>query len=425
MRVIEVNMERRRNEGAGGGGETGDPRENPRTIGIVRNDSHTQDPELQSLFLRRSNVGGFCMKGSDWERPCELTLCCTARASKELMELFLERHEHSVRAPPTRGLECVAVCWEIRFFDETFPPASNRLDCSLPTKANWVQILGRVTPGFSQVGIPPDDAAGRAGFPADLPLPQPLRSGAAPFSPHFTLIVSQYLVSRRRISAKVFWSAHSHGNYLREKVPLGMTEGRLQHRGSKLDLRSYLRSTLRTGAPFEFRAGLEIEIEFISNHRNWRFEILIRDQQPSSTNNDESESQNHKISLVQDIYIGTKIKLDSGSELGSFDLGSGAMLVQPALRFIILWLGTRHSLRRPASLSCLMPKRALLTLGEPDSGDPLALVDAAADARRLISGLQSMVGCCGSSSRSCISRIVSSSELASWSLLQQHASSQL
>ncbi|KAJ8887308.1 hypothetical protein PR048_013523 [Dryococelus australis] len=37
MRVIEVNMERYRNEGAG---ETGDPRENPPTNGIVRHDSH-------------------------------------------------------------------------------------------------------------------------------------------------------------------------------------------------------------------------------------------------------------------------------------------------------------------------------------------------------------------------------------------------
>ncbi|KAJ8875913.1 hypothetical protein PR048_023820, partial [Dryococelus australis] len=36
MRVIEVNMEQRRSEGEG---ETGDPRENPSTIGIIRHDS--------------------------------------------------------------------------------------------------------------------------------------------------------------------------------------------------------------------------------------------------------------------------------------------------------------------------------------------------------------------------------------------------
>ncbi|KAJ8870167.1 hypothetical protein PR048_029180 [Dryococelus australis] len=42
-------------------------------------------------------------------------------------------------------------------------------------------------------------------------------------------------------------------------------------------------------------------------------------------------TQNHEVSLVQHFYIGTKIKLDPGSELGSFDFGSGKMLVQPGI----------------------------------------------------------------------------------------------
>ncbi|KAJ8876271.1 hypothetical protein PR048_024181 [Dryococelus australis] len=48
--------------------------------------------------------------------------------------------------------------------------------------------------------------------------------------------------------------------------------------------RSDLRSTQKTIAPFEFRTGPEIEMKFISNRRNWQYEISIRDQQPSSTN---------------------------------------------------------------------------------------------------------------------------------------------
>ncbi|KAJ8890941.1 hypothetical protein PR048_010450 [Dryococelus australis] len=59
---------------------------------------------------------------------------------------------------------------------------------------------------------------------------------------------------------------------------------RFHNCGSKLDLRSYRRSTLKTVAIFQFRAGLEIEIKFISNRQFWRFDISIRDQQPSSTN---------------------------------------------------------------------------------------------------------------------------------------------
>ncbi|KAJ8878412.1 hypothetical protein PR048_018990 [Dryococelus australis] len=107
---------------------------------------------------------------------------------------------------------------------------------------------------------------------------------------------------------------------------------RLHHCGSKLDPRSDLRSTQKTVASFEFRAGLEIEMKFILNSRNRWFEISFRDQEPSSTNIDESEIQNHEISLVQRFYIGTKIKLGPGSELRSFDSGSGKMLVHPGIR---------------------------------------------------------------------------------------------
>ncbi|KAJ8871147.1 hypothetical protein PR048_027452 [Dryococelus australis] len=117
----------------------------------------------------------------------------------------------------------------------------------------------------------------------------------------------------------------------RPRSPYALSNARLPHRGSKLDPRSGPRSTHKTVAPFEFRAGLEIQMKFISNRRNWRFEISIRDEQPSSTNIYESQIQNHEISLVRHFRIGTKIELDPGSELGSFDLGSGKMLVQPGI----------------------------------------------------------------------------------------------
>ncbi|KAJ8883647.1 hypothetical protein PR048_015501 [Dryococelus australis] len=133
---------------------------------------------------------------------------------------------------------------------------------------------------------------------------------------------------------------------LSDMGPDTCTKGRLHHRGSKLDLRSYLRSKLKTVASFEFRAGLEIEITVssfktpkigssesrseISNHRRQIKISLILNIDLSKI--DESEIQNHELALVQHFYIGTKIKLDSGSELGSFDLRSGAMLMQLALR---------------------------------------------------------------------------------------------
>ncbi|KAJ8883697.1 hypothetical protein PR048_015551 [Dryococelus australis] len=138
----------------------------------------------------------------------------------------------------------------------------------------------------------------------------------------------------------------------------------LHHRGSKLDPRLDLRSTLKT-VP-SFRIGLEIEMKFISNRRNWLFEISIRHQQPSSTNIDESEIKNHDISLVQYFYIGTKIKLDSVSELGSFDLGSGMMLVQPG----ISWF-------HKSAMRCVAMRRAIPAVSQ--LSDDLSATDVRYD----------------------------------------------
>ncbi|KAJ8880967.1 hypothetical protein PR048_017440 [Dryococelus australis] len=53
-------------------------------------------------------------------------------------------------------------------------------------------IPGGFTPGISHVGNMPGDAAGHpAGFLGSLPLPPPLHSGAAPYSPRFNLIGSR------------------------------------------------------------------------------------------------------------------------------------------------------------------------------------------------------------------------------------------
>ncbi|KAJ8896219.1 hypothetical protein PR048_001562 [Dryococelus australis] len=64
-----------------------------------------------------------------------------------------------------------------------------RFACLPPTKGEPSSI-----PGFSHVGIVPDDAAGTADFLGDLPFLQPLHSGTAPYKLHFPLIGSQDLV---------------------------------------------------------------------------------------------------------------------------------------------------------------------------------------------------------------------------------------
>ncbi|KAJ8895722.1 hypothetical protein PR048_001059 [Dryococelus australis] len=59
-------------------------------------------------------------------------------------------------------------------------------------------IPGGIAPGFSHVGMMPDDAAGRRCFLEDLPLLPPLHSNAAPYSPRFNLIGSQDLGVKSR-----------------------------------------------------------------------------------------------------------------------------------------------------------------------------------------------------------------------------------
>ncbi|KAJ8870915.1 hypothetical protein PR048_027216 [Dryococelus australis] len=72
------------------------------------------------------------------------------------------------------------------------PGVAERLDCSPPTKVNRAQSSAGFSPGFSQLGIVPDDAAGRQVFLGDLPFPPPFHS-PVPFSPRVTLIGSQDL----------------------------------------------------------------------------------------------------------------------------------------------------------------------------------------------------------------------------------------
>ncbi|KAJ8866519.1 hypothetical protein PR048_032362 [Dryococelus australis] len=183
-------------------------------------------------------------------------------------------------------------------------------------------VPGGVAPGFSHVSIVPGDAFSWRVF-LRIPFPHPHHLIHSNPAPYLTSVGSQGLdvkswqnlpisachfgfsliflektsvrieTSTRRMAGctNIFpdprsndpsfesGSKHVHGagDILRARA----TYARLYHRGSKLDPRSDLRSTQKTVAPFEFRAELEIEMKFFSNRQFRRFEISIRDQQPS------------------------------------------------------------------------------------------------------------------------------------------------
>ncbi|KAJ8875178.1 hypothetical protein PR048_023073 [Dryococelus australis] len=72
------------------------------------------------------------------------------------------------------------------------------LDYSPPTKAIRARFPAGSPPGFSHVGIVPDDTAGRRVFSRISGFRRPSHSGAAPHSPRFTLIGSQDHVVKSR-----------------------------------------------------------------------------------------------------------------------------------------------------------------------------------------------------------------------------------
>ncbi|KAJ8896038.1 hypothetical protein PR048_001379 [Dryococelus australis] len=115
-------------------------------------------------------------------------------------------------------------------------------------------ILDEIVPGFSHVRIVRDDASGRRVFTVLSRFPHPC----------ILALLHTHLTSPSSVlKHSMLRAAQISPPFCTPFVCV---------------------STQKTVAPFEFRAGLENEMTIISNRRNWRFQISIRDQQPSSTN---------------------------------------------------------------------------------------------------------------------------------------------
>ncbi|KAJ8865912.1 hypothetical protein PR048_033435 [Dryococelus australis] len=196
MRVFEVNTERRRNEGAV---ETGNPRENPPTNGIVRHDSHLRksgDPagDWWEASVLTARHGSYVFQALNCGPAIQLPETVMANnlqngsrrlsRSNPWSSWRRKRDTKAVvrasRASQWAGLKGLQWRSDMCFL---WAAAAEWLGCSPPTKANRIQSPGRAPLGFSHVVIAPDDAASRWVFLGDLPFPSPLHSGAAPYSP--------------------------------------------------------------------------------------------------------------------------------------------------------------------------------------------------------------------------------------------------
>ncbi|KAJ8870510.1 hypothetical protein PR048_029533 [Dryococelus australis] len=96
----------------------------------------------------------------------------------------ITRERHLTNRRPARR---VSMTWLIE-----------RLECSPPTKANRIQSL-RISASENRAGR----CHSSAGLLRDLPFPPPPHSGAAPFSPHYTLIGSQGVPPKSPNSAQL------------------------------------------------------------------------------------------------------------------------------------------------------------------------------------------------------------------------------
>ncbi|KAJ8898253.1 hypothetical protein PR048_003613 [Dryococelus australis] len=178
-----------------------------------------------------------------------------------------------------------------------------------------------------------------AGFLGDLPFPPPFHSGAAPYSLQSPSSALKTSMSRAvQIASLALYFSYV-GDTHRDKAN-GVAGNTPSCEQSDLDslighshvaphpsrhaankARPVVYATLSSD-PTSALAGNNDSPNFVvAQHPGF---ILGDGYAPGTI-------QNHEISLVQHFYTGSKIKLDPDSELGSFDFGSGMMLVQPGI----------------------------------------------------------------------------------------------
>ncbi|KAJ8882697.1 hypothetical protein PR048_014509 [Dryococelus australis] len=144
-KASNMRMEQRRNERTG---ETGDPRDNPPTSGIIRQDSHTR--KSGSGPARNKIRSRWPVKGATTTNPPirESTVEMLFNKSGRLRKIPVMLNVHGHGGPVARALI----------------PLS-------PQQGELGSILGGVAPGFDHAGIVPDDATGVRLFLVTSPPP--------------------------------------------------------------------------------------------------------------------------------------------------------------------------------------------------------------------------------------------------------------
>ncbi|KAJ8875891.1 hypothetical protein PR048_023798 [Dryococelus australis] len=187
MRVIEVNMEQRRNEGAG---ETGDLRENLPTNGIAQQDSHLQNSgtsvnsEMEYTYAEKGMILMCGRADSNLAAARRSYVNTLTNQRRPIDKTFQRLYERLRETADDRDAMVVFM----RMVHEHFPVARHivhwavylhavrgkRLTRFASHQGEPGSVPGRVT-GLSQVGIVPDDSVGRRVFSGISRSPPPFR----------------------------------------------------------------------------------------------------------------------------------------------------------------------------------------------------------------------------------------------------------
>ncbi|KAJ8883921.1 hypothetical protein PR048_015776 [Dryococelus australis] len=223
--------------------ETGVPRENPPESGIIQHDSHMRKSgsEPTGDQARIAMVGGERPSHCVSQAPCWLEIVLmlsiilvTPRTQiKRPARTLLQHALHRVNwegLSRTRGSRWLGPGTVEKGASTCIdrPRGSTRREYNINAPREQRLLLvrlfvshlsesgsipGGAAPGFSCVGIVPDDAAGRRVSSVISDFPTPLHSNAAPDSPHFTLVDSRDLEFKSGPNLSILHIPHSY-NYL-------------------------------------------------------------------------------------------------------------------------------------------------------------------------------------------------------------------
>ncbi|KAJ8867313.1 hypothetical protein PR048_031114 [Dryococelus australis] len=137
-----------------------------------------------------------CLSSPDMTQDPRMERHWNARAGKQQYREKIQHDSHVRKS----GSELAVGQTQIATVGGERPSHCATAPARLPPRNEPGSIPGWVAPGFSHVGIVPDNAAGRRVFSVISRFPRPFHSGAAPYSPQFAHVGSQDLDVKSRPS---------------------------------------------------------------------------------------------------------------------------------------------------------------------------------------------------------------------------------